>query len=92
MIAAIVLFSIVGTTLLWIIVSGVTDNGHWFIGPGLIMSGILSFIGTAILCTTPTNNDVREGEAHYVEQNHIEVINGDTINNYKIYKIEWNQN
>ena len=92
MIAAMILFSIVGTTLLWIIVSSVTDNGNWFIGPGLIMSGILSFIGTVILCTTPTNNDVREGEAHYVEQNHIEVINGDTINNYKIYKIEWNQN
>ena len=44
------------------------------------------------MCSIPTNKDVKEGKAHYVEQNNIEIVNGDTINNYKTYKIEWNQN
>ena len=48
-------------------------------------------IGVVLQNTTPTDVDVKEGTAHYVEQNHIEVVNGDTINNYKTYKIEWNK-
>lgn len=92
MIAAAILLSIAGTTLLWSIIVGiVADNGH-FLGTGLVITGVLCFVGIAILFTTPTNEDVREGEAHYVEQNHIEIVNGDTIDNYITYQIVWNQN
>ena len=60
MIAATILLSIAGTTLLWSIIVGiVTDNGHQFLGPGLVITGILGFVGIAILFTTPTNNDVK---------------------------------
>lgn len=93
MIAATILLSIAGTTLLWsIIVSIVTDDGHQFLGAGMVITGILGFAGIAILFTTPTNGNVRKGEAHYIEQNHIEIVNGDTINNYKTYQIEWIEN
>lgn len=49
-------------------------------------------IGLILQCSTPTDADVKKGTAHYVEQNHIEIVNGDTINNYKTYKIEWIEN
>ena len=68
------------------------SNEHWFLGLGLIITGIFSFVGIGLLYVTPTNKDVREGEAHYIEQNHIEIVNGDTIYNYKTYQIVWNQN
>lgn len=58
----------------------------------LFFAFIFFVIGLAVQCPTPTNKDVKEGKAHYVEQNHIEIVNGDTISNYKTYKIEWNQN
>lgn len=91
MIAAMILFSIAGTTLLWsIIISSVTDNEYWLLA--LILTGVCSFIGIGISFETPTNADVRKGKAHYVEQNHIEVVNGDTVNNYKTYQIEWIEN
>jgi hypothetical protein len=91
MIATMILFSIAGTTLLWsIITSSVTDNENWLLA--LIITLICSFAGVGILYNTPTNKDVKKGKAHYVEQNHIEVVNGDTINTYKTYQIEWNQN
>lgn len=91
MIAAMILFSIAGTILLWsIIVSITTNNWYWLLG--LSITTVLSFIGISILYATPTNKDVREGEAHYIEQNHIEVVNGDTINNYKTYQIVWIEN
>lgn len=93
MIAAAILLSIAGTTFLWSIIVGiVADNRYFLLGIGLLMTVILCFIGTAILITIPTNNDVRNGEAHYIEQNYIEIINGDTINTYKTYQIVWNQN
>lgn len=89
MIAAAILLSIAGTTLLWSIIVGmVTDNGH-FLGTGLVMTGVLCFVGIAILFTTPTNEDVRRGEAHYIEQNHIEIVNNDTVLNYTTYEIQW---
>jgi hypothetical protein len=49
-------------------------------------------IGVITLDSIPTNKDVRKGEAYYIEQNHIEVVNGDTVNNYKTYQIEWIEN
>lgn len=86
-----ILFSIAGSTLLWsIIITSVTDNEYWLLA--LIITGVCSFAGTGILCETPTNKDVKNGNAHYIEQNHIEVLNGDTINTYKTYKIEWIEN
>ena len=90
MIAAMILFSIAVTTLIWSIINIVIDNQYWFIT--LIITGIFSFTGIGILYSTPTNKDVREGEAHYVEQNHIKVVNGDTINTYKTYQIVWTEN
>lgn len=53
---------------------------------------MFGMIGLAIQYPIPNDDDVKEGTAHYVEQNYIEVINGDTINNYKTYRIEWIKN
>ena len=58
----------------------------------LLFAFIFFVIGLAVQYPIPTNKDVKEGKAYYVEQNHIEVINGDTVNNYKTYHIIWNQN
>lgn len=59
---------------------------------GTVVSIVFGVCGVASLDLTPTNMDVREGEAHYIEQNHVEVVNGDTVNVYKTYQIEWNRN
>lgn len=91
MIAVAILLSIAGTTLLWSIIAGsVTGNEFWFLG--LIITILCSIVGIGMSFDVPTNNDVKEGKAHYIEQNHIEVVNGDTVNNYKTYKIEWIEN
>lgn len=58
----------------------------------LIQAFILFILGLSVQYPIPNNDDVKEGTAHYIEQTHIEIVNGDTINNYKTYKIEWNQN
>ena len=58
----------------------------------LLFAFIFFIVGLAVQYSIPTNTDVKEGKAHYVEQCHIEIINGDTVNNYKTYKIVWNQN
>ena len=92
MIAATILLTLAVVILIECTISSIRSNEHWLIGLGLIMTGIFSFVGIGLLYVTPTNKDVREGEAHYVEQNHIKVVNGDTINTYKTYQIEWNQN
>lgn len=55
----------------------------------LLLAFIFFVLGLAVQYPIPTNKDVKEGKAHYVEQNHIEIVNGDTISNYKTYKIEW---
>ena len=91
MITAIILFSIAVVIAVWCItVDSTTKSDIWLLF--LIPSAFFIVGGIAAIDLTPTNKDVREGEAHYVEQNHIEVLNGDTINTYKTYKIEWNQN
>jgi hypothetical protein len=58
----------------------------------LILALIFFILGLAVQNPPPTNKDVKEGKAHYIEQNHTEVVNGDTVNTYKTYRIEWNQN
>lgn len=58
----------------------------------LILAFIFFILGCVVRCPVPTNHDVKEGTAHYVEQNHIEIANGDTINTYKTYEIVWNRN
>ena len=91
MIAATILFSIAGTlAICGIIFTCVSDVAEWMLT--LLISAVLSVFGLAAFFTTPRPLNVREGTAHYVEQNHIEVVNGDTVNNYKTYKIVWNQN
>lgn len=91
MTAAIILFSIAGTlAICGIIFTCVSENGEWMFT--LLISVVLVIFGLAAFFTTPRPLDVREGTAHYIEQNHIEVVNGDTINNYKTYEIVWNQN
>lgn len=91
MIAALILFSIAATNLIWsIITTFVTEKRGWLLG--LILSVFLSIIGVVTILEAPTNSDVKEGKAYYVEQNHVEVLNGDTVNNYKTYEIIWNQN
>ena len=91
MIAAMILFSIAIVIAVWCItVDSITKSGMWLLF--LISSALFIVGGIAAIDLTPTNKDVREGEAHYVEQNHIEVVNGDTINTYKTYEIVWIEN
>lgn len=91
MIGAIILFAIaIIIAVVCIIVSSITDSGRVLLF--LIVSILFVFLGVIILATTPTNKDVREGKAHYVEQNHIEIVNDDTINTYKTYEIVWIEN
>ena len=91
MIAAIILFTLAIAIAVWsITVSSITKLYIWLLF--LIPSVYCAIIGIATIDQTPTNNDVKEGKAHYVEQNHVEIVNGDTVNNYKTYEIVWNQN
>jgi hypothetical protein len=91
MIAAMILFTIaIGVAVWCITVSSITEDVIWLLS--LIITGVCIMIGMIIIDSIPTNKDVRERRAHYVEQNHIEVVNGDTINTYKTYKIEWIEN
>lgn len=88
MIAALILFSIAATNLIWsIIITVVSEKAEWILC--LILSGVLSMAGAITIFDTPTDSDVKNGKAHYVEQNHIEVLNGDTVNTYKTYSMEW---
>lgn len=88
MIAALILFSIAATNLIWCIITAfATKYEEWLFS--LILSGVLSIIGVATILEAPTDSDVKKGDAYYVEQNHIEVLNGDTVNTYKTYSIEW---
>ena len=91
MITATILFSIAIIIAVWCItVSITTELEMWLFF--LILSIFCMVGGIAVVDSTPTNKDVREGEAHYIEQNHIEVVNGDTINTYKTYQIVWIEN
>ena len=91
MITAIILFSIAIVIAVWsITMDSTTESGMWLLF--LICSALFIVGSIAAIDLAPTNKDVREGEAQYVEQNHIEIVNGDTINTYKTYRIEWNQN
>lgn len=91
MIAAIICFSISIIIAIWgITMNIVTKVPEWLLLMILVLP--ISIFGAAELSMTPTNKDVKNGKAHYVEQNHIEVVNGDTINNYKTYEIVWTEN
>lgn len=91
MIAAMILFSIaIGVAVWCITVSSITDEAIWLLF--LIFAGFCIMGGIVSIDSTPTNKDVRDEKAHYVEQNHIEVVNGDTVNIYKTYQIQWIEN
>ena len=91
MIAAMILFTIaIGMAVWCITVSSMTKEGEWLLF--LIFTFVSATGGAIVLDLTPTNKDVKEGKAHYVEQNHIEIVNGDTINTYKTYQIKWIEN
>jgi hypothetical protein len=91
MIAAMILFTIaIGIAVWCITVSSITKLYLWLLF--LIFSAYCVAIGIVTIDSIPTNNDVKEGKAQYVEQNHIEVVNGDTVNNYKTYQIVWIEN
>jgi hypothetical protein len=91
MIAALILFSIAATNLIWgIITAFATKEAEWLLC--LILTVVLSMVGVITIFDTPTDSNVKKGEAYYVEQNHVEVLNGDTVNTYKTYEIIWNQN
>lgn len=86
-----ILFPIaVGIAVWCITVSSIKNEPIWLLF--LIFAGFCIMGGGIALDSTPTNKDVKNGKAYYVEQNHIEVVNGDTVNNYKTYQIVWNQN
>lgn len=80
----------IGMAVWCITVSSITKEGEWLLF--LIFTFVSVIGGVVVLDSIPTNNDVRDGKAHYVEQNHIEVVNGDTVNNYKTYQIQWIEN
>lgn len=91
MIVAMILFSIaIGIAVWCITASSITNEPMWLLF--LIFTGFCIIGGGITLDSIPTNNDVKKGKAHYIEQTHIEIVNGDTINTYKTYQIEWNQN
>lgn len=91
MITAMILFTIaIGIAVWCITVSSITEEVIWLLS--LIFAGLCVMLGVITLDLTPTNKDVRKGEAHYIEQNHIELLNGDTINTYKTYEIVWIEN
>jgi hypothetical protein len=91
MIAAMILFTIaIGMAVWCITVSSMTKSEMWLLF--LIFSLFCALGGIAAIDVTPTNTDVRKGRAHYVEQNHVEIANGDTVNNYKTYEIVWIEN
>ena len=86
-----ILFSVAVGVAVWsITVSSLTKEGEWLLF--LVFAFVSATGGTIVLDSSPTNKDVRDGEAHYVETNHIEVVNGDTVNIYKTYQIEWIEN
>lgn len=88
MIAALILFSIAAANLIWsIIITVITKSEEWLFC--FILSAALSILGVVFIFDTPTNSNVRKGNAHYVEQTHIEVLDGDTISTYKTYSLEW---
>ena len=88
--ATILFFTAVGIAVWSITLSITTASNEWLLF--LFISLFCIVGGVAAVDLTPTNKNVRDGEAHYVEQNHIEVVNGDTVNIYKTYEIVWNQN
>ena len=91
MIVAMILFPIAVGIAVWsITVSSFTKSEMWLLF--LIFSLFCALGGIAAIDVTPTNKNVRKGEAHYIEQNHVEIVNGDTINNYKTYEIVWIEN
>lgn len=91
MIVAMILFSAALAIAVWCItMSSTTEERIWIIF--LILSGFCILAGLIIMHSIPTNKNVKEGRARYVEQNHIEIVNGDTIDNYKTYQIEWIEN
>ena len=91
MIAAMILFSIAVGLAAWsITMSSLTKESEWLLF--LIITIVCMMGGLISLDSIPTTKDVKEGRAHYVEQNHVEVVNGDTINNYKTYEIVWIEN
>ena len=91
MIAAMILFPIaVGIAVWCITVSSITEEAIWLLF--LIFAGFCIMGGGIALDSTPTNKDVKNGKAYYVEQNHVEIVNGDTVNNYKTYEIVWIEN
>ena len=91
MIVAMILFSIAGMVAVWsITMSSTTESEMWLLF--LIFSVFCVIGGLSVIDSTPTNKAVREGKAHYVEQNHVEIVNGDTINNYKTYQAVWIEN
>lgn len=91
MIVAMILFPIaVGIAVWCITVSSIANEPIWLLF--LIFSLFCVMGGGIALDLTPTTKAVKEGRAHYVEQNHVEIVNGDTINNYKTYEIVWIEN
>lgn len=71
-----------------IITALITHQGEWAI---LCLFGLLtSTLFSLNYWAEPTNNDIRDGKAIIIEENHIGVSQeGDTTFNYRTYHIEW---
>ena len=92
MVAAIILFSIACIFFILGIVLWIVKSDPIFI-LFLTISLPLCVCGAVCLYPTPKESDIENGTAIYQENHHI-VINeqGDTIKNYKTYKIVWKEN
>jgi hypothetical protein len=91
MVAAIILFSIAFIIFILGIVLWIVKSDPIFM---LFLTISIPFFiyGAVSLYPTPTESDIENGTAIYQENHHI-VINeqGDTIKNYKTYKIVWKE-
>lgn len=88
MILAMILFTLAIGVAVWsITMISTTKESGWSLF--LLFSVFCVIAGVATMGLIPTDKDVREGEAHYVEQNHIEVVKGDTVLKYTTYEIQW---
>lgn len=57
---------------------------------GTIIGVLLFLVPIIEIGTIPTNKDVENGKAHYVETQHMSISNNDTIR-YSTYEIKWKE-
>ena len=57
---------------------------------GVILGVFLLVVPISEISKNPTNKDVENGKAHYVETQHMSISNNDTVR-YSTYEIKWKE-